>query len=96
MYEWKRFFTWLRSGVCFTVTWFLFLILLLPDADGVLHYAGQSGHITAGQAAYWSVDPGTNQAAPVAQFMDSHENILATVTLSYQTEEGVWYAFTEN
>lgn len=70
--------------------------ILLPDADGVLHYAGQSGHITAGQAAYWSVDPGTNQAAPVAQFMDSHENILATITLSYQTEEGVWYAFTEN
>ena len=70
--------------------------ILLPDADGVLHYAGQSGHITAGQAAYWSVDPGTNQAAPVAQFMDSHENILATITLSYQTEEGIWYAFTEN
>ena len=70
--------------------------ILLPDADGVLHYAGQSGHITAGQAAYWSVDPGTNQAAPVAQFMDFHENILATITLSYQTEEGVWYAFTEN
>lgn len=70
--------------------------ILLPDADGILHYAGQSGHITAGQAAYWSVDPGTNQAAPVAQFMDSHENILATITLSYQTEEGVWYAFTEN
>ena len=70
--------------------------ILLPDADGVLHYAGQSGHITAGQAAYWSVDPGTNQAAPAAQFMDSHENILATITLSYQTEEGVWYAFTEN
>ena len=70
--------------------------ILLPDADGVLHYAGQSGHITAGQAAYWSVDPGTNQAAPVAQFMDFHENILATITLSYQTEEGIWYAFTEN
>ena len=70
--------------------------ILLPDADGVLHYAGQSGHITAGQAAYWSVDPDTNQAAPVAQFMDSHENILATLTLRYQTEEGVWYAFTEN
>ena len=39
MYEWKRFFTWLRSGVCFTVTWFLFLILLLPDADGRIERA---------------------------------------------------------
>ena len=70
--------------------------LLLPDADGTLHFAGQSGTLSTGQVAYWSVDPGTNQAAPVAQFMDFHENILATITLSYQTEEGVWYAFTEN
>ena len=70
--------------------------LLLPDEDGNLHYAGQSGLIQAGQAAYWSVGPGTSQIAPVAQFMDSHENTLATITLSYQTEEGVWYAFTEN
>ena len=70
--------------------------ILLPDEDGILHYAGQSGHITAGQAAYWSVDPDTSHAAPVAQFMDYHENVLATLTLRYQTEEGVWYAFTEN
>ena len=70
--------------------------LLLPDEDGNLHYAGQSGFIPTGQAAYWSVDPGTSQDTPVAQFMDSHENTLATLTLSYQTEEGVWYAFTEN
>ena len=70
--------------------------LLLPDAEGKLHFAGQSGTLSTGQVAYWSVDPGTNQAAPVAQFMDFHENILATITLSYQTEEGVWYAFTEN
>lgn len=70
--------------------------ILLPDADGILHYAGQSGHITAGQAAYWSVEPDTSHTAPTAQFMDYHENILATLTLRYQTEEGVWYAFTEN
>lgn len=70
--------------------------LLLPDADGTLHLAGQSGTLSAGQIAYWSVIPGTNQATPVAQLMDFHENILATITLSYQTEEGVWYAFTEN
>lgn len=70
--------------------------LLLPDADGTLHLAGQSGTLSAGQIAYWSVIPGTNQATPVAQFMDFHENTLATLTLSYQTEEGVWYAFTEN
>lgn len=70
--------------------------LLLPDADGTLHFAGQSGTLSAGQIAYWSVTPGTDQAAPVAQFMDFHENILAKHTLSYQTEEGVWYASAEN
>lgn len=70
--------------------------LLLPDEDGNLHFAGQSGPLTGGQTAYWAVDPSTAQAAPVAQFMDFHENILATVTLSYQTEEGIWYASTEN
>ena len=70
--------------------------LLLPDAEGNLHLAGQSGTVSPGQTAYWSVPTGTSQVAPVAQFMDYHENILATLTLSYQTEEGVWYAFTEN
>ena len=70
--------------------------LLLPDAEGNLHLAGQSGTLSPGQTAYWSVPTTPNQAAPVAQFMDYQENTLATLTLSYQTEEGVWYAFTEN
>lgn len=70
--------------------------LLLPDAEGKLHFAGQSGTLSTGQVAYWSVIPDTEQTAPVAQFMDFRENILATLTLSYQTEEGVWYASTEN
>ena len=70
--------------------------LLLSDEDGNLHLAGQSGPLSPGQIAYWSVTPGPNQVAPVAQFMDYHENTLATLTLSYQTEEGVWYVFTEN
>ncbi len=70
--------------------------LLLPDADGTLYFAGQSGTLSAGQVAYWSVIPDTEQTAPVAQFMDFRENILANLTLSYQTEEGVWYASTEN
>ena len=70
--------------------------LLLPDADGTLYFAGQSGTLSAGQVAYWSVIPDTEQTAPVAQFMDFRENILANLTLSYQTEDGVWYASTEN
>lgn len=70
--------------------------LLLADEEGNFHLAGQSCTVSPTQIVYWSVTPGTNQAAPVAQFMDYHENTLETLTLSYQTDEGVWYVFTEN
>lgn len=65
-------------------------VLLLPASDGVLTVAGQSGMAADGQTAYWLPEGSDQRHALSAQLYDLDETPIATLTLSYDTENALW------
>jgi len=70
-------------------------ILLLPDADGVPTFAGQSGPAPDGAVIYWS-PAGCEESSPLhAQLCGTEGEPLATLTLIYDAEDAQWRIFAD-
>lgn len=73
--------------VCITVTGG---ILLVPDAENIPTFAGQSGFAPDGAVIYW-IPGGSESLSPLsARLFDTVGNPLAALTLTYDTENAQW------
>ena len=80
------------QDVCVTVSGG---VLLLPNADNVPTFAGQSGFAPDAGTIYWIPDGSESLSPLTAEFYDTEGNPLAALTLTYDAEEAQWHIASE-